>query len=247
MKSIIAASLFFSANCIQAESYELDVYAAQSARLSGSGFYCCSPDSMNLEPASIAMKNCSVQGGYCMVNRYMSAWIFDIPALEGEPSLVTIRLQGSSSGTGGPGILYYKWLGEESMDLDTVIDAYSNPEFTQNTYWYSSSSFNLNLTSAAFSDPDMGRLMVVGYKSGTSSLTLTNEGSSAVHLNLMIETPETPCPGDYDDDGVVSVDDVLALLARFGLPSASHDLDGDGLITVNDILMLIDHYGVCPE
>ncbi len=59
--------------------------------------------------------------------------------------------------------------------------------------------------------------------------------------------PGDVCIGDIDDDGVVSVPDLLLLLADFGSCDGSPaDFDGDGCVTVVDLLALIANFGSCP-
>jgi hypothetical protein len=55
------------------------------------------------------------------------------------------------------------------------------------------------------------------------------------------------CPWDLDDDGTVSVVDLLLLLAEFGTCDGSPaDFNGDGCVTVVDLLALIANFGPCP-
>ena len=52
-----------------------------------------------------------------------------------------------------------------------------------------------------------------------------------------IVTPD--CPEDLNNDGLISVADILALLADFGCTSdCDADLNGDGATNVNDILQI---------
>ena len=52
------------------------------------------------------------------------------------------------------------------------------------------------------------------------------------------------CPEDLNDDGLVSVADILLLLADFGCTSGCDaDLNGDGATNVNDILQLLAAFG----
>ena len=55
------------------------------------------------------------------------------------------------------------------------------------------------------------------------------------------------CPEDLNNDGQVSVADILELLADFGCTSdCSGDLNGDGATNVNDILQILAAFGgVC--
>ncbi|MCI0366150.1 MAG: dockerin type I domain-containing protein, partial [Phycisphaerales bacterium] len=55
-------------------------------------------------------------------------------------------------------------------------------------------------------------------------------------------------PGDLTGDGIVNIDDLLALLSDWGsCPAPSTvcpaDLDGDGSVNINDLLMLINNWG----
>ena len=57
-----------------------------------------------------------------------------------------------------------------------------------------------------------------------------------------IVTPD--CPEDLNNDGLISVADILALLADFGCTSdCDADLNGDGATNVNDILQILAAFG----
>ena len=52
------------------------------------------------------------------------------------------------------------------------------------------------------------------------------------------------CPEDLNNDGLISVADILALLADFGCTSGCEaDLNGDGATNVNDILQILAAFG----
>ena len=53
------------------------------------------------------------------------------------------------------------------------------------------------------------------------------------------------CASDINGDGVVGVDDVLAVLAGWG-STGDGDVDGSGTIDVDDLLIVIASWGVCP-
>jgi hypothetical protein len=62
-------------------------------------------------------------------------------------------------------------------------------------------------------------------------------------VDLDEETPAT-CPEDVNQDGSVTVADVLAVLAEFGcMSSCTADVDSDGNVNVADILALLAAYG----
>jgi len=58
----------------------------------------------------------------------------------------------------------------------------------------------------------------------------------------------TICSGDYNNDGVISVSDLLELLSTFGCTSnCVTDLNGDDMVSVGDLLDLLTVYGTsCP-
>ncbi|MCH2132493.1 MAG: S8 family serine peptidase [Phycisphaerales bacterium] len=58
---------------------------------------------------------------------------------------------------------------------------------------------------------------------------------------------ETPCAGDANSDGVVDVNDVLAVISAYGpCTDCDEDFDDDNVVGVNDILILLEGYGPCP-
>ncbi len=63
--------------------------------------------------------------------------------------------------------------------------------------------------------------------------------------DIVCEDVSCTCDGDIDGDGTVGVNDLLALLAKYGdtCTGCPEDIDGDGTIGVNDLLGLLDIYG----
>ncbi len=60
-------------------------------------------------------------------------------------------------------------------------------------------------------------------------------------------TCTAPCPWDLDRNGVVRIDDFLALLAAWGTsPGGPPDFDGDGSVGITDFLALLANWGACP-
>lgn len=77
----------------------------------------------------------------------------------------------------------------------------------------------------------------------------TCEDAGFVFLGEDTECESTSCqqcPSDFNSNGTVDVDDLLALIAVYDTEDADHDLDGDQWISVNDVLMLLAQYGDCP-
>lgn len=57
----------------------------------------------------------------------------------------------------------------------------------------------------------------------------------------------SPCPWDLTDDGLVQIEDFLALLAAWG-PNPGHpaDFNGDNQVGIEDFLALLSNWGACP-
>ena len=57
--------------------------------------------------------------------------------------------------------------------------------------------------------------------------------------------PSTTCPWDVNADGIVNVDDALAVIQSFGLPSTQVDVNSDGIVDQQDVLAVLDNQGPC--
>ncbi|MBM55378.1 MAG: hypothetical protein CMB32_02355 [Euryarchaeota archaeon] len=56
--------------------------------------------------------------------------------------------------------------------------------------------------------------------------------------------PPVGCNSDLDNNGYVTVDDILLALSEFGCPSnCNYDVDGDGFVGVSDILGILADFG----
>jgi hypothetical protein len=61
-------------------------------------------------------------------------------------------------------------------------------------------------------------------------------------------TPKLACFGDIEVDGMVNVNDFLAMLGAWG-PNPGHpaDLNYDGFVNISDFLLLLSVWGPCPS
>ena len=63
-----------------------------------------------------------------------------------------------------------------------------------------------------------------------------------------VDEEEVVCPEDVNNDGAISVADVLALLSGFGcLEACEYDVDGDEAISVADVLLVLSAFGQTCE
>jgi hypothetical protein len=78
---------------------------------------------------------------------------------------------------------------------------------------------------------------------GTMLLQVTSNGDT---LTEVVSFEHLFCPWDCaNGDGVVGINDLLAVLAQWGQIGSSCDFDGDG-VGISDFLDLLAHKGPCP-
>ena len=58
-----------------------------------------------------------------------------------------------------------------------------------------------------------------------------------------------PCDGDVNDDGLVDIDDIQAVVIDFGCmvggPPCTGDVNGDGTTDIDDIQEVVINFGEC--
>ena len=74
--------------------------------------------------------------------------------------------------------------------------------------------------------------------------------SSAGSGQLIIDGPEgscggNPCDADINGDGMVGVNDVLAVIDQWGVAGGPSDVNGDGIVDVGDLLEVVGTWGPC--
>ena len=78
---------------------------------------------------------------------------------------------------------------------------------------------------------------------GCTDPEATNYNPNATDEDGSCEFP-VDCPGDFDENGVIAVNDVLIALGEFGCSGICvADLDGDGIVGVTDILNMLSGFG----
>ena len=78
---------------------------------------------------------------------------------------------------------------------------------------------------------------------GCTDPEATNYNPNATDDDGSCEFP-VDCPGDFDGNGIIAVNDVLVALGDFGCTGVcTADLDGDGIVGVTDILNMLSGFG----
>ena len=54
------------------------------------------------------------------------------------------------------------------------------------------------------------------------------------------------CVADIFEDGAVTVEDLLIVLAQYGTAGPEADIDGSGEVDVEDLLIVVGSWGECP-
>lgn len=80
---------------------------------------------------------------------------------------------------------------------------------------------------------------------GVVTLGLFKPGTPASLNAAGTSMPGTPCTGDVDGDRTVSIQDLAALLARFGQsqPGILGDLNGDSVVNLSDLSIMLSAFG----
>lgn len=87
----------------------------------------------------------------------------------------------------------------------------------------------------------------------TADNAATHDSMRSVTAGYRVAVTAISCPGDLGEDAIVSVDDLLGLLERWGsvnpadTQSLAADLNGDAEIDASDLLVLITEFGPCPS
>jgi hypothetical protein len=56
---------------------------------------------------------------------------------------------------------------------------------------------------------------------------------------------ENGCPADIVSDGIINVNDLLAIISHFGEIGGVGDINNDGVVNVTDLLLVINGWGEC--
>jgi hypothetical protein len=139
------------------------------------------------------------------------------------PSLTSCTFEGNSAKVGG---------GMGNLDSSPIL---TNCTFTGNTAnngggMYNSSRSNTTLTDTTVcgNTPDQ---IYGGYTDGGG--------------NTIADVCPIDCPADVNQDGVVDLNDILALVGAWGSSGPLGDINDDGTVNVVDLIMMLKSWGPC--
>ena len=163
----------------------------------------------------------------------------------GSTTLISPVISCSSGST----VSYWRWFANncgadannDTMDIDISYDEGSTwsvlevvgPVNEANGGWYNP-SFILG-------DVPNGSIVLrfIANDLGDGSVVEAAVDGIKVERPVCQDSPE--CPGDFDSNGVIDVNDVLYIISTYGTPDG--DANGDGNTNVDDILYIITIYG----
>lgn len=87
--------------------------------------------------------------------------------------------------------------------------------------------------------------------SGSDTMTFRVDSPAGSSATATVTIVYTPCLGDVDNDGLISISDLSLLLSNFGLnvprPYERGDQDGDRFISIIDLSLLLSEFGTACE
>lgn len=84
---------------------------------------------------------------------------------------------------------------------------------------------------------------------GIYDLVVDDQCAAVVSAPATLEVQSSLCPADIapenEPDGLVNVDDMLAVINAWGPCLCSEDVNGNGIVDVDDLLAVINAWGPC--
>ncbi len=149
------------------------------------------------------------------------------------------------SGTDGI-ISYARWF-YDSQDTDSLFTLISNNGGTTWTAVHSTSGTSeawetVNFRVGTYVEPTDN--MIVAFQvQDADPASIVEAGIDNFQLEAIV--CDESCNGDVNADGVVSVNDLLAVIAAWGSDDSDADVDGDGVVAIGDLLAVIGAWGPC--
>ena len=81
-------------------------------------------------------------------------------------------------------------------------------------------------------------------------MTLDDTFESDARRGLIVEFPavDASCPGDVNQDDQVSFEDLIQILANWGVcDNCEADVDGDDIVGFSDVLAVLTGWGACEK
>jgi hypothetical protein len=150
------------------------------------------------------------------------------------------------AGTNGV-ISYARWF-FDSQNSDALSTYISNDNGSTWTFVHQTNSTNSSWETVQFTISHFilptSQMRVAFIAEDNSPASVVEAGIDNFQLELIVCS--TACAGDLNNDGSVSVSDLLEIIAAWGSSDPAADLNGDGTVAVSDLLIAIGNWGICP-
>lgn len=167
--------------------------------------------------------------------------------VDGGPTVLTSPVLNLLSGI-NPTISFARWISCDDGPDDRIICeasanngvTWSQVEIASSTGDWRKKSYSLN---SAIPSTAHVRIRFVISDNPNNSITEAAIDDFMIKYESLSDQPPPPVPGDINGDGVVNVQDVLALLSNFGqCNGCSSDLNSDGVVDVYDLMQFLSTY-----
>ncbi|MCH2135436.1 MAG: FG-GAP-like repeat-containing protein [Phycisphaerales bacterium] len=167
--------------------------------------------------------------------------------VDGGPTSLLSPMLDLSVGDGT--VTYMRWMYDSEL-FDTLKTYVSNDEGNSWTFVHETGGTQSMWESASFVVSEYveptSTVRVAWVIQDADSPSVVEAGIDNLQVDSFVCDKAEPCPGDIDQDGEVSVEDILVMLASWGdTGGAPADINGDGVVDVNDLLILLSGWGPC--
>lgn len=217
---------------------------------------CCAPDFFFPVEGYLPVNNCAVNtSNTCVLNRSVACWLYPIPELGPDDTLVSVKFDGerTSKELSGTGVLQLKFTSSAVLTSQVLFDIVNDPDRVDTISWGIFPGFSFNLftsTFAAFSE--FSYVAILAYKPSIVPNYILNFPDEGPVLEFVIDVQEPkpkPCPQDLNNSGFVDGGDLTQVLGSWGLvidpPGSGPDITGDGLVTGMDLAQILSFWGPC--
>jgi len=223
------------------------VYPVQSGLINDAS--CCSPYVYsNSTSPTFSLTGCFSDPHYgCWNDRERGAWRWDLADALPENAVVTsARIHWNHPDLCNAWSVYL-WIdaGTQILSSSYCQQIRSNPDQKYSDQVYNASTYSWALDEAVMDEALSGGYLSLVNQIGSSGQGCPMHSTGPEGVRIVIEYDPESCEGDFDGDGQVDVDDVLAVVSAFGTFATAYDLDGDSFITVNDVLAILNLFGSC--
>ena len=194
--------------------------------------------------------------GQCWLTDNSSASSCNSDVDDGATSLVSPMLDGSAPGSV---LSYARWYsnnfgadpGNDVFQIDisdndgetwTALETVGPTGEGTTGGWYEVSFVVAELSGIIPSDEMRLRFTAEDANAGS----VIEAGVDAILISALECSSTPPCPADVaNNDGVVNVNDLLAIIGAWNSSDPQFDIDGNGTVDVNDLLLVIGAWGDC--